>query len=546
MIAKHMNQEYSGGFPLNVGDRYYSQDLGRDYHYLLDRMGLIAQDIIGERPLIVSGGVVSKGGSADEINITPCIGYVEFEVDVPNSFASLPPSVSQEDIEMKRVVSTQQTNLDISVTATLDGTTTNYVKLNYAEADGASRARAKKAGSYAYDQSPSFAIAVDTAAPTDKDIVLLAFTWDGVLANVLEKIGGQRSPMLLDLLATKSKFPENDIINGGFNFWQRETTFAAIASTTYHADRFTYFKTGAMVHTVSRSTDVPGSSPFDINYSILVDCTTIDAAIAAGDFCVIAHHIEGYNFKKYVGGYGTLSFWVKGTKIGTHCVAFMNAGQDRVYVVEYAINVTNTWEFKTITIPFDYSGGTWDYINGVGLRIWWSLAAGSTNHDTPDQWNSNGKFATANQVNATDNTANDFRLAKVKFEPGQVATPFVEVDQEQELARCQRYYEKSYDRGVFAGTVTSIGMTIFSSTLHTNGAFTMILSNIYATPKRAIPTVKSYSPGTGTVDKFELNGVDSAVLALGSGVRSFTVSGVVLAAGTDRRGEFHFTSDAEL
>ncbi len=302
MIAKHFNQEYDAGdgFPKNVGDRYYSQDMGRDYHYLLDRMGLIAQDIIGERPLIVSGGVVSKGGSADEINITACVGYVEFEVDVPNSFASLPPSVSQEDIEMKRVVSTQQTNLDISATATLDGATTNYVKLNYIEADGASRNRAKRAGSYAYDQSPSFAIVVDTVSPTDKDIVLLAFTWDGVLANVLEPIGGQRSPEILDLLATKSKFPENDIINGGFNFWQRGTTFSPITDGEYSADRFIYGKVGTMVHDIDRDTDVPGSTPFDTNYSILIDCTTADAAIAAGAFCTIGQRIEGYNFKKYV------------------------------------------------------------------------------------------------------------------------------------------------------------------------------------------------------------------------------------------------------
>ena len=52
-IDKHLNQEYSGGIPLNVGDRFYSQDMGRDFNYLQDRMGEIGKDIIGALHLIV-------------------------------------------------------------------------------------------------------------------------------------------------------------------------------------------------------------------------------------------------------------------------------------------------------------------------------------------------------------------------------------------------------------------------------------------------------------------------------------------------------------
>lgn len=549
MITKHFNQEYDAGdgFPKNIGDRYYSQDKARDWYYMIDRIGLLAKDSMGELPLIVSGGVVSKGGSANQINITPCVGYAEFEVDVPDSYAALPPTDTQEDVDMIRIVTTQQTNLDISATATLDGSTTNYVKLNYNEADGATRNRAKKAGSYAYDQFPGFFIVVDTVSPTDKDICLLAFTWDGVLANVLEKIGGQRSPMLLDQLASKSKLPENDIINGSFNFWQRGTTFAAIASGVYSADRFVYLKTGTMVHTIGRdSADVPGSSPFNINYSFKVDCTTIDGAIAAGDNCRVMQSIEGYNIKKYIGGYGILSFWVKGTKTGVHCVGFRNSGADRSYVVEYAINVTNTWEYKTITIPFDFSGGTWDYTNGVGLNIMWTLASGSTFQTTPDTWQTGDFFATANQVNACDNTANDFRLAKVKFELGQVATPFVAIDQEQELARCQRYYEKSYNIDVDPGTVTDVGKFEWKSTRHDNGGgFTCIGTVEFSIRKRTTPTVVSYSAVTGDSGKVVIINDENATI-LYAGQKGFASSGSNAGANTNREISFHHTADAEL
>lgn len=549
MIAKHFNQEYDAGdgFPKNIGDRYYSQDMARDWYYMMDRIGLLAKDLIGERPLIVSGGVVSKGGSVNEINITPCIGYVEFEVDVPDSYAALPPTDTQEDVDMIRVVSTQQTNLDISATATLDGSTTNYVKLNYAEVDGASRARAKKAGSYAYDQAPGYDIVVDDTAPTDKDIVLLAFTWDGVLANVLEKIGGQRSPTLLDLLAVKSKYPENDIINGGFNFWQRGTSFATIASGIYSADRFAYDKVGAMVHTVSRSTDVPGSSPFDINYSMLVDCTTVDAAIAAGDLCIIGQRIEGYNFKKYVGEYGTLSFWVKGTKVGVHCVSFRNSVSDLSYVVEYAINVTNTWEFKTITIPFDFSGGTWDYTNGIGLSISWALAVGSTFQTTADAWQAGNFFATSNQVNACDNTANNFRLAKVKFEPGQVATPFVAVDFEQELARCRRYYEKSYDLGTAPASATSLGLRTININNLNVSTYAVWFHVVFRVSKRTAPTVVAYA-SDGTVDKCDMGagGGPYTVAYVNPSEDGVSCRATDLAASGVRTMELQYTSDAEL
>ena len=50
---------------------------------------------------------------------------------------------------------------------------------------------------------------------------------------------------------------KNKIINGNFDIWQRGTSFAAVASSDYVADRFTYTEVGAMVHTVSIDTDVP-------------------------------------------------------------------------------------------------------------------------------------------------------------------------------------------------------------------------------------------------------------------------------------------------
>ncbi|NQV00853.1 MAG: hypothetical protein HQ537_01915 [Parcubacteria group bacterium] len=254
----------------------------------------------------------------------------------------------------------------------------------------------------------------------------------------------------------------NAIINGDFNIWQRGTSFAAMADNIYHTDRFKYSKVGTMVHTVSKDTDVPTQAESDhlSNYSLKYDVTTADADIAATDELHIFHVIEGYNFAPFMGKTATLSFWVKAVKTGIYCVTFRNSGLDRSYLVEYTINSASTWEKKTITLTFSDSGGTWNYTNGIGLKIGWTLAIGSNHHDSADTWLSASKMGTSNQVNGADSTDNNFWLAQVQFELGSVATDFEYRQFQDELAKCQRYFFKSYDYDVAPGTADANGMTM--------------------------------------------------------------------------------------
>ena len=239
----------------------------------------------------------------------------------------------------------------------------------------------------------------------------------------------------------------NQIINGDFQIWQRGTSFVAQANGSHSADKWVYSKSGAMVHTVEQSTDVPtqAESGYLSKYSHLMDCTTADVSIAAGDVCAIGQRIEGHMYRSLQGKACTLSFWVKGTKTGIHCISFKNGGLDRSYVVEYTINTTNTWEKKSIPITFDNTAGTWYYDWRLGLEVNWCLAAGSTWHTTADAWQTGDFFATSSQVNACDNTANNFTLAQVQLEASEVATEFEtrHVGFEQDL--CARYYEKLSD-----------------------------------------------------------------------------------------------------
>jgi len=243
--------------------------------------------------------------------------------------------------------------------------------------------------------------------------------------------------VLLDTLSRK-----NLIINGNFDVWQRGTSFAAIADSVFMADRYEYAKVGTMMHTASRSTDVPTviQLGYKASYSLLIDCTTADAALATGDINVVTYKIEGTDFTQVAEQEFTLSFWHKHTKTGTYCVAFRNTGGDRSYVAEYTQSVTNTWELTTIIVPASPSAGTWDYTTGIGLRVHFSLAIGTQWHTTADAWQTGNFFSTSSQVNATDSVSNNFMISSVQLERGGTATPFESRPIAEELALCQRYY----------------------------------------------------------------------------------------------------------
>lgn len=305
--------------------------------------------------------------------------------------------------------------------------------------------------------------------------------------------------------------------NGNFDVWQVNTTFAAIANNTYFADSWRWAEVGDSVHTVSRSTDVPtvAQSGAFSSYSLLVDCTTVDSSVAAGDLAGFVFGVEGYDFKAIAQQAFTLSFWVKATKTGIYCVGMRNSGADRSYVAEYTVNATDTWEKKTITVSASPSAGTWDYTTGRGLQFFFLLMAGTTGHTTAGAWQTGNFYATSNQVNACDSTANNFYLAQVKVEKGSVATPFVPLPFDLALAKARRYYETSYDYGVAVptGSVEAVSKVVPSNTVASGQPYGTVQ---FAAAKRATPTVTVY-PYTTVSNTSVVSNNSGTDLAAGSG-----------------------------
>jgi hypothetical protein len=232
----------------------------------------------------------------------------------------------------------------------------------------------------------------------------------------------------------------NKLINGDMTISQRGATFAAIANSAYALDRWTIGYVTSAAATVTQNSDVPSGDEFQ--NSLRVAVTTADATIATGDFFNVRQRIEGYNARDLIGRTFTLSFWVRSSKTGTHCVAFTNTSTpDRSYVAEYTINAADIWEKKSITVTGGLiTAGTWNWTNGIGLQVLWSLAAGATFQTTPNAWQTGAFVATANQVNCLDADTNIFAITGTQLEIGGRATPFEHRPFGAELALCQRYY----------------------------------------------------------------------------------------------------------
>jgi hypothetical protein len=237
---------------------------------------------------------------------------------------------------------------------------------------------------------------------------------------------------------------QNKIINGSFDYFQRGVTFTSIVNNAYHADRFHYIKSGAVVHNIARSTDVPSSSTS--LYSLQASITTADASIVAGDYSGILQHIEGNVLRSFEGKSMVMTFWVKATKTGTYCVALRNGASTLAYVMEYTVNASNVWEKKTLRFTHSMAG-TWAYDTAIGMTVVWTLAAGSTFQTTANSWNSGNFIATANQVNGTDSVSNNFFLSDVclvEDNDGKTRVPdfmYAGRDVFEELQLCQRYFE---------------------------------------------------------------------------------------------------------
>jgi len=335
--------------------------------------------------------------------------------------------------------------------------------------------------------------------------------------------------------------------------WQRGTAFVSPSSGTYLADRWKREGTSAGAYTVNQLTSanlptVAQASVF-FNFGLEIDVTTADASVAAGDLEALVQRVEGYLWRPFAQRACTLSFWVKSTKTGTHCVALRNSGDDRSYVATYTVLASDTWEYKTIAVSASPSAGTWNYTTGTGLTISFTLMCGSTAQTTAGTWQTGNFSGTSAQVNCLDSTANFFRITGVRLDAGSVAMPYSTPDWSTELLRCQRYYQKSFNYATAPATNAGVpGSYSFPSPVGASTASTSPLG-VLQTRMRSAPTTTLYNPSAANSQVRNLSlSTDCSGSSIGASETgqsaSFTTPASTV-AGTHSLA-YHWTAEAEL
>lgn len=287
---------------------------------------------------------------------------------------------------------------------------------------------------------------------------------------------------------------KNRLINGAMLVSQRYGTTTPVGAQGFSVDRWASFFAGSGRYSFTQSSVVPAGEGF--SKSLLYTVTTA-VSPAAGDAYQIFQAIEGYNISDLEFGTAnaktvTVSFWVRSSLAGLYAFRLYGA-PSRFYVTTYTITAANTWQKIVITVPGDTSG-TWDTTNGQGLGVTFDLGSGSNyNTATTNAWQSSASDPrrTSGTVTWINTLGRTLYLTGIQLEVGSNATGFEHRQFEQELALCQRYYEKSYNIETPIGT--SLGASV--AALESTGMVTAVNTTRsfgkvdFKVNKRANPTV---------------------------------------------------------
>ena len=351
------------------------------------------------------------------------------------------------------------------------------------------------------------------------------------------------------------------IINGNQSVSQR-TTSVAMSNGIYCTDRYKHAISNDGAATITQESLSSGSAFTDgFANALKIDVTTADSSLSSAQHYFIRYSIEGQDIQNIKKGTAsaeklTLAFWVKATKTGTNIVRIYTADSDRRCSVAYTVSSSDTWEKKILNFPVDTTGTVIADDNTVGMQIDWGVAAGSnyTSGTLATAWASN---TSANdfvgQVNNLDSTSNNFHITGIQLEIGEFSStsipPFQHEVFTDNLKRCQRYYETTFDYGTAIGSSTSVGMIRSGGNQGGRTSGRMGHSHTYHTLKRAVPTVTFYdnSGNEGScarIDQGSSTGSDKNM-----GVATGARTNVQVTSTGDSTADvmvYHFTAEAEL
>ena len=207
----------------------------------------------------------------------------------------------------------------------------------------------------------------------------------------------------------------NRVINGEFQIWQRGTSQTSAGYGS--ADRWRLNVSGATL-TGSQGTFTDGQTavPGNPKFYLALDVTT------ANDNAGWFHRLEGTH--EFANDVYTLSFWAKSATpramtVGANSFDSSEDTFDETHTVSPStFTPTSSWQKFTFKVTFSNMSTLGSFASGDFTAF----------------------FIT--QGSDTSTAAWKLDLALVQFEKGEQATPFEHRSFGDELARCQRYYER--------------------------------------------------------------------------------------------------------
>ena len=348
---------------------------------------------------------------------------------------------------------------------------------------------------------------------------------------------------------------ESLIDNGAMQVYQRASSVSSIdtssgAGGVHVSDRWYSVLNYCGYWTISNEADAPTGFSRSQKYT----CTSAFGSLPSNAQLRFMQKFEGQDLQHLKYGTSdavslTLSFWVKSNKPGTYVVDWQNTDNSRIAAGTYSVSSSGTWEKKTITISGDTANG-FTNDNNHSLYLSWWLSAGSdfTGGTQASSWEAqnNANRAVSQAVDLSDATSNYWQVTGVKLEVGATATDYVHKKFSDELQRCQRYYEKSYNMDTYAGASTYDGMRQAGNMDSNSGNYSQRLSVDYAVRKRANPTITCYdsSGNSGKVNMPDTTTNVTPTLVVNQ-ESTFAIEASVTGT-TDHRLYTHFVSDAEL
>jgi len=213
---------------------------------------------------------------------------------------------------------------------------------------------------------------------------------------------------------------KNVIINGNQNVDQRNngsTTADFSGAGTFVTDRWEGYNNGGTI-SGQRVEDAPPG----FKRSIKLTVGTADSRSSTNAYGGLYYTVEGFDAARFAWGtsgakYATLSFWTKSSVPGLYTVTVRDNAFNSYYIATYYIDSTNTWEYKTVTIP-PATGGAFSAGNGLAFSLFFALDTASNAHGTAvNSWVFSGgnKYATSGMAKLFATSGNTWYITGVQM-----------------------------------------------------------------------------------------------------------------------------------